>query len=301
MREFEYILMIAKEKTISRAAEKLFISQPALSRYLKKTERKLGINLFEPVGKELHLTYAGERYVKAAEQIEALWGDFQTELSDIRHLKKGAISIGFPIGRGKVLASQLLPLFNEKYPEFEVNIYQESTAKLKEMLLDGTVQVIEYMTDEPLKSNQEKYDTDLISIEEIILVVSKNKKIHGQKKEKFLYPWVDLKDFSGERFLKMKESSRLRSLTDGVLKQYEMTPRSMELATVDTIWSLVKRDFGIAFVTDFNCEISAEKCDFFSFGEKPLQWNFVVSTRKGSYRSKPVRDLIMLTKELFGD
>ena len=301
MREFEYILMIAKEKTISRAAEKLFISQPALSRYLKKTEKKLGINLFESVGKELHLTYAGERYVKAAEQIEALWGDFQTELSDIRHLKKGAISIGFPIGRGKVLVSQLLPLFNEKYPEFEVNIYQESTAKLKEMLLDGTVQVIEYMTDEPLKNNREKYDTDLICKEEIILAASKNKKIQGEKRKNFLYPWVDVKKFSEERFLKMKESSRLRFLTDSVLKQYEMAPRSMELATVDTIWSLVKQDFGVAFVTDFNCEISAEKCDFFSFGEKPLQWNFVVSTRKGSYRSKPVRDLIMFTKELFGE
>ena len=62
-KEQEYILTIARERSLSRAAEKLFITQPALSLFLSRLEEQLQVRLFERTSRGLTLTYAGERYV----------------------------------------------------------------------------------------------------------------------------------------------------------------------------------------------------------------------------------------------
>ena len=67
LKEARYILAIAREKNISKAAETLFISQPSLSKYLKNLEQQLGTRLFDRIGSSYHPTYLGERYIHYAE------------------------------------------------------------------------------------------------------------------------------------------------------------------------------------------------------------------------------------------
>ena len=69
-RVMEYILAIAKFKSVSKAAENLFISQPALSAIVKKEEKRLGVELFDRQYKPLQLTNAGTIYVNAAKKIK---------------------------------------------------------------------------------------------------------------------------------------------------------------------------------------------------------------------------------------
>ena len=90
----EYILTIARERSLSRAAEKLFITQPALSLFLSRLEEQLQIRLFERTSRGLTLTYAGERYVAFARNCLAMERSFDQELCDIQACRKGRIRIG---------------------------------------------------------------------------------------------------------------------------------------------------------------------------------------------------------------
>ena len=71
-RDYTYVQMIAQYKTISRAADALYISQPSLSKFLQKLEEELGTPLFKRVNKQMYPTYAGERFLETGQSIFAL-------------------------------------------------------------------------------------------------------------------------------------------------------------------------------------------------------------------------------------
>ena len=99
LREQKYIVEIAKVQGVAKAAENLFISQPALSKFLSRTEELYGIQLFERVGKKMIPTYAGEQYLKYAKQIIELDRNFQEQIADIKTMKSGYLAIGStPVG-----------------------------------------------------------------------------------------------------------------------------------------------------------------------------------------------------------
>lgn len=100
LREQKYIVEIAKVQGVAKAAENLFISQPALSKFLSRTEELYGIQLFERVGKKMIPTYAGEQYLKYAKQIIELDRNFQEQIADIKTMKSGYLAIGSTPGRG---------------------------------------------------------------------------------------------------------------------------------------------------------------------------------------------------------
>ena len=83
-REIEYVIVIAQEKTLSKAADRLFVSQPALSRFLLKLEDELGLPLFERRKRQLIPTYAGELYLATARSILQLQQKLEKELADLK-------------------------------------------------------------------------------------------------------------------------------------------------------------------------------------------------------------------------
>lgn len=101
LKEQKYIVEIAKVQGIAKAAENLFISQPALSKFLARTEQEYGILLFERIGKKMIPTYAGEQYLKYAKQILEQDRNFREQIADIKELKSGSLAIGSTYGRGK--------------------------------------------------------------------------------------------------------------------------------------------------------------------------------------------------------
>ena len=84
LKEQTYVCVLAECGNITRAAERLFISQPALSIYISSLEKSLGIRLFERVGKKFVLTCAGELYVEKARKMLALKAEFDEALSEMQ-------------------------------------------------------------------------------------------------------------------------------------------------------------------------------------------------------------------------
>ena len=299
LKEQKYILEIAKHQGISEAAKKLYISQPALSRFLTNTERKLGVKLFERLGKKLVPTYAGKQYINYALSMIDLDDAFASQISDIKIDKKGALAFGSTPGRGKNIFPTVIPKFCKLYPEFELKIYQEIVVKLEEYLRNGTIQLA-MMTLEEGTINHKDFVIEEISTEEIVLLVPKDRQVRSYEKFGFRHPWVDIREFNEDIFLLLNNGTRLRSSEDKILKEASLEPKTMEFTSIDTILEMVAQDFGVAMASDFLYE-NFRKVNVYSVGFYPIRWKFVLMTRVGSYISMPIKTMMDITRKIYGN
>ncbi len=122
LREFSYVSMLAQCGSFTKAASKLFITQPALSNYINKVEEELGVKLFDRSSNPLVLTYAGEQYLKRARGILNQMEDMRREMRDITHHKTGRLRIGFPSERIIYMLPLILAPFKTRYPGIDVQV-----------------------------------------------------------------------------------------------------------------------------------------------------------------------------------
>ena len=137
---FEYILMIAQEKNMTRAAKKLYISQPALTTHLNRLEAELGVKLFDRTKNPISLTPAGAFYIEKMKHITA---SEQMLRSDLRRIAapNQTLLIGIGQARGNHWAAMFLPPFCEKYPDVNVQLVQASEQFMVEELKKGNIDI----------------------------------------------------------------------------------------------------------------------------------------------------------------
>ena len=114
LREQKYVCTLAECGSLTKAAERLFISQPALSIYITNLEKNLGLPLFERKGKRFVLTFAGECYVKKAAQMLKLEQEFNSEIYDITCKTAGRLRLGISQRRGSWFLPPVIAEYEEK-------------------------------------------------------------------------------------------------------------------------------------------------------------------------------------------
>ena len=131
LRQFKYMIMVAEEKSFSRAAEKLFIAQPYLSQYIQKIEKEIGVKLFDRSCTPLKLTYAGEQFAKKARQILQLDSNLLQQMKDFTEERRGQITLGISPVRGAYILPIVLPAFRDRFPQVEISLYEGTSANLE--------------------------------------------------------------------------------------------------------------------------------------------------------------------------
>ena len=119
-RQMEYIIQISEERSITKAAEKLFITQSALNQQLQKLEKELGLPLFVRTRSDWHLTPAGEIYVNTARQILNLKKDAYSQIQDLKESGNRRISLGLIPERGVNMFTAIYPEFHRKFPDIRI-------------------------------------------------------------------------------------------------------------------------------------------------------------------------------------
>ena len=141
LKELQYIVTIAEEKSISRASARLYVSQPYLSQCLMRIERQHDMPLFRRTQHGLVLTFAGEQYVETARKIVKLYNDFETGLCEISNMRKGRLTIGTTIHLGSMVFSTILPIFRELYPNIELRLEEGPSQKIEEYIIASKVDI----------------------------------------------------------------------------------------------------------------------------------------------------------------
>ena len=134
----EYFLTIVKECSISKAAERLYLSQSYLSQYLAKLENNLGATLLDRSHSPLKLTAAGEVFHGYIERQGYLDRQLVSDLRDIQDRKSPMLHIGVSPWRGSTLLPDVLPAFAKQYPDVQVVLHEAPVPQLAQ-LAEGSV------------------------------------------------------------------------------------------------------------------------------------------------------------------
>lgn len=165
----QYFLAVAEEGNITRAAEKLRMAQPPLSRQMKSLEEELGAPLFIRGKRKIQLTEEGAYLRQKAEEILDLMEKTESQLSKIRSSAHGTISIGVTESCGAGVLSDMITAFHGQYPNVRYDIRCGSSDEIHDKLGKGLVDI--GIVREPFHA--EKYESALIKAEPWIALLSR--------------------------------------------------------------------------------------------------------------------------------
>lgn len=261
LKHIEYVYAIYTEKSFTRAAERLYISQPSLSSTIKKLEKSLGFPIFERCGKEIKPTPLGEKYMKAIEEILIIKSNLENEIDDLLQLRKGNITLGST----SFIVSNVLPdslkEFRKKYPGIEIKVVVEQSTILHEKFENGQIDIL---VDNATTMNPDISYIPLIK-ERILLGVPEKFKTNKQYRDYQLsadkitgnfsdydnLPKIDICKFSEEEFILLNSGNKMRQIARKIFTEGRITPKvSFELDQLTTAISFAENGFGICFLTD---------------------------------------------------
>ena len=279
-KQLKYILTIAELKSISKAANELYISQPSLSSFLSNTEKDLGLKLFDRTTTPLTLTYAGSKFIETAKSILILEDNLRKEFSDISEMKKGKITIGIPSVRGTYIFPIILPIFKKDYPGIEIEVVEADSNLLEELLLSRKIDLL--ITSLP--SNNKLLISELLYKEKIRLACQKNYLL-DMGLSSLDSDVIDLNDLKNVDFILTKKNHRIRNLTDTVFNTYNFEPNTvLETDNTATAFRLATSGLGVCFVSEMilNTTKPINDFDLFEIKNSPINWDIAVM-----YLNKP--------------
>lgn len=244
----EYICTLAECGSITEAAKRLYISQPALSMYISNVEKSMGIQLFDRSGKNLKLTYTGELYVHKARQMIELQDEFEREVNDIRAGVTGRIRIGLQRKRSTTLTVNIIKNFREKYPDVELQFTLGEWASLLEKYEDKALDVLIYNDQFGIDSD----DGEVLLNEKVLLTVSRTDPVIGTSiyLPDMCYRWIDIHTVNGQ-FILSPHGASLRSDIDTFCRQNSFKIKNYtEIAHIETAMQLASEGLGICFTRE---------------------------------------------------
>ena len=294
-KKLKYILAIAEFKSISKASNYLFISQPSLSNILSNIEKDLGIQLFDRTTNPLSLTYAGEIYIETAKKILSLENNMKKEFSDINNMKKGKITLGIPSVRGTHILPLIFPKFKDKYPGIEIDIIEGNSNLLEDHLLSGKIDLV--VTSLP--SDNKKIICEIL-YEEKIRLACKSGYLQSMGITSNNSNIISLNQLSHIDFILTQKSHRIRNLSEMLFNTYDFNPKILfQTSNTATAFRLATSGLGVCFVSEMILSTTKPTSDFdlFDIENSPIKWDIAVLYLKNTYLSTVERDFIDLLKD----
>lgn len=231
----EYVYCVYKERSFSKAAEKLHISQPSLSATIKKIEDQAGAPIFERKTRPVSLTPFGVAFIQGVEQVYAIEENLQNMVYELHTLQSGFVSIGGSNLSIPYVIPQKLAAFKLRYPNVQLRIVEDTTVQTKVMLDNGDLDLI--ITNRPL--DQEEYERLLCYREQLVLAVPEDFSINENYRRQRLQPdelgrmiaqvpaerCVSLAEFGDIPYVILQEGNYLRLCTDVMFQECHVQPR----------------------------------------------------------------------------
>ena len=298
VKQIEYIVKIADERGITRAAEKLYLTQSALNQQLLRLEKELGAQLFKRSRFDWRPTEIGEVYLESAREILRIKHRTYNRINDMLEAKKGRLSIGFTPGRGIEMFTMVYPDFHKAYPDVVVEP-RELSVRRQQVLISQRDLDIGFQT----LSQQQKTDDQYISLgtEEILLAIPSGHPLAAQAApEGEPFAAIDLSLFRYEPFVHMYQESTVRSIVDELFAQAGFVPHILfETASNSTIVAMVQSRQCCGIVPYYYVRSHPEGVTCFSLSTHPT-WEIVASYRKHAYLSDAAKEFIRLAGEFWG-
>lgn len=249
LKEQRYVCTLAECQNLTRAAERLFISQPALSIFISKLENSMGMQLFTRTGGKFLLSFAGECYVEEAKKMLELERSLMKKLDKISSEQSGRIRIGASVRRSPWLLPPVIARFEKEWPDVEV-ILQEGTISDLNELLDQCELDLMVLNLPDLKEGMDYQvlfsDKFLLAVPQLHPINEKSEYVPGTG-----YRRVDAKYLNGETLFLHASWSSSRHIEDRILEKHRVQPgRIRVIRGTETSFQMIAEGLGIGFIRE---------------------------------------------------
>ena len=257
----KYVYEVYKERSFTKAAQNLYISQPSLSARIKKIEEIIGEPLFDRSTTPLQLTEVGKVYIEAAEEITQIEQRVENYINDLAGLKTGNLAVGASTLFAAYVVPSLITQFNQKFPDVHIRLIEGNTAELEEMLGSNALDFVidNYHYDSIL------YNKELYCEENILLAVPKHFAVNEElgmyqlsykniKNKNYLnqkYPAVPLGRFADLPFIMLTQGNDTRTRGDRLCRNVGFKPNIvLEFNQQSTAYMASSTQLGATFISN---------------------------------------------------
>ena len=289
----ENIVSIADEKSITRAAEKRFVTQSALNQQLQKLEEELGTPLFTRVRSNWQPTPAGEAYLAAARQMLALKKDAYAKIADAADKNRRHMAVGLIPERGVEMFTAVYPAFHRAFPHMQVEPVECHVTAMQRLITAGQLDLGLATLIDAQKDDNVYHP---MAEEEIFLAVPASHPLAGggsadprQAQE------TELARFAGEPFVRIYRRSTLFALTEALFTQAGFTPQVL-FSTASNLskYRIVSLGLGCALLPAVYAAADGTVV-YFRLPERP-RWQVTLCSRKDGYLGQAEQAYIALCR-----
>ena len=236
---------ISSEGSFKKAAEKLYISQPAVSLQIQNLERQLNTPLFYRDKRKARLTETGQLLIKYCERILSLCDETCRALDELHTLQSGSLIIGASQTTGTYLMPRLIRIFKNKYPQISIELQVHSTRKISWGVANGNIDLA-VVGGEVQQELQKDLRITSYAEDELALILPLS---HPFSTLEF----IQKEDLYRIRFIALNTQSTIRNVIDNTLIKHGIDSSylkiEMELNSIEAIKNAVHSGLGAAFVS----------------------------------------------------
>ncbi len=285
----QYFVEVVKQKSMTKAASNLFITQPTISNTIKLLEKELEVTLFNRYKNQLYLTDAGEAFFFQCKEMLKMYRNIPNELSNLLELKTGHLKIGIPtiINIRKLI--KLISQFHESYPNVTFQLFENGSKKIENDIYYGDLD----MGITVLPTNNKIFSTFSFLEEKLKLVVHKNHEL--SKKDS-----INIKDLKDYEFILFNSDFYLNDKIKNICHNNGFKPN---IIFETTQWSFIEEmllnNMGICILPEGILELLDNDLQAIDIMDSSMKWELAIIWRKDIIVDSLTKNWIKFIQENF--
>ena len=235
--QLEAFVQVANQRSFSRAAEALFLTQPSVTARIQALERDLGERMFERSGRGVRLTEVGAVFLPHAERVLQALNAGRDAIDSLRNLQSGSLILASATTVSTYILPGVLKTFRDRFPRVEVSVRSGRSEQVLAMLLQDEAQVglVRAVFHQDI-------ETKGLIEDELVLVANADHELAGRGS-------VTVEQLGDHPFIFFDRNSSYYSLAQGIFRQHGVVPRiQMELDSMEATKKMVEEGLGIAML-----------------------------------------------------
>lgn len=308
--EMKYIYTLYQCGSFSKAAESLYLTQPALSISIQKVEREIGMPLFNRDKKPLTLTEAGKLYIKKIEEIQHLEEELTMQLNDLTDLKTGTLRIGGTHYFNAYILPPVLAAYKHRFPGINLQLIETGSWELIDMLKENRIDLTFNCTpkaSDKLRRTPSFQDTILLTVpkhfavnERLKFAVLSSQDVLSRKFKTAQYPAITLNEFTDTPFIILTPGNNLFKRSMTFFEEADSSPNIiMQVSQLVTAFHLARSGIGATFISDYMLTNVHQEMCYYKINSPAAIRTFDIVTSGKNYLSNAQKAFIELFQNYY--
>lgn len=290
LRSLRYFVEVVEQQSFTRAAERLHVTQPTVSKMVRQLEQELGLVLLARLGKRFTVTDAGQVVLLRGRELLALQGELLVELGDLQQLGRGDLRIGVTL-QSHVALAPLLAAYHRAYPAIELQLFERGAQTIESDLRQGTLELGTLLAHADNGPIWQEFDALPLARSPMCLLAPADSPWQGRTS-------LALRELADSAFIFYGEAFALNEIVLAACVRAGFTPHiSGRSGQWDFMASLVRLGVGIALLPQIFCEtLPPGQFCIVPVADPPLEWTLMLAWRRHGHLSFAARAWLDLVR-----